>query len=834
MDVRRISFRLCLAVFLLLLSGTGVFSQGLKRVVLVKIDGLPSYYVDRFVNQRDEKTGKSILPWIDEVFYRNGTRVPNFYTRGMSLSGPSWGQLDTGQRLQIKGNVEYDRYTLHAYDYLNFIPYYMQYGLSRTKADMPAVEVMDQLGIRLFCDAFDYEKRYTSQQLYQRGNNWEVIASGFVNLYPGNVSDLIDEWTLGLDFRKMTINQAERDILGKLVKRPEIDYFDYYDVSFDHVSHHNNDRASRLAALKDLDRLIGRLWTAIRSSSRAGETALVLISDHGFNSDEKVYSQGYNLVKMLASAAGGGHHVVTKRRLMLDYSIKGVYPLVPLIKTTSNDSIYLKGQSNEYPTALVDFDGNERSSIHLRNSDLNILHILLQQLKHERLSPEVRAAAMDALFDIIDRHREDWQRKAEELSAESKALGRWAETQKKIVAGQPKKFTPEEIAKGIDKEARRVAALQLIAAEASSEYTKFKESLERLLDLKREDFDPRKIRIEDLIAPGAMGDPNTTYQLQNYVVGISKHGLLVDGNKDLDLEKSFLRVDYFGLLHQQRVKNNVQAGISNRPVDFVAVRLDRKATLSALGEDIVPGDDPIWLYGGPDNQALILSRDDGDGAQSFRYFAISNLEQRVDGSYSFQTKSFGPGFPLRYFEDPELSIPTADRTAWFGEWHTEPEWLSAIHKTKYSNALIGLNEQLDRHPFFDASDDTTNDDDGLIKRLRQRQRALTEADLLILANAHWNFDVRGFNPGGNHGSFFRVSTNSTFMIAGGTETGIPRGLSVEQPYDSLSFAPTLFRLMGKIDDQNRPVGDMVKRGFRRFPGRVISEITGGQIPGKAP
>ena len=99
--------------------------QNVKRVVIMKIDGLPGYYMDRFVKQRDPETGKSVLPWFEEVFYKNGTRVPNFYTRGMSLSGPSWGQLDTGQHLQIKGNVEYDRFTLYPYDYLNFIPYYI-------------------------------------------------------------------------------------------------------------------------------------------------------------------------------------------------------------------------------------------------------------------------------------------------------------------------------------------------------------------------------------------------------------------------------------------------------------------------------------------------------------------------------------------------------------------------------------------------------------------------------------------------------------------------------------------------------------------------------------
>src|SRR5687768_11083881 len=81
-------------------------AQSVKRLVLIKVDGLPGFYVDRFATQTDPQTGKPLLPWFNEVFYKNGTRVPNFYTRGMSLSGPSWGLLDTGQHLQIKGNVE--------------------------------------------------------------------------------------------------------------------------------------------------------------------------------------------------------------------------------------------------------------------------------------------------------------------------------------------------------------------------------------------------------------------------------------------------------------------------------------------------------------------------------------------------------------------------------------------------------------------------------------------------------------------------------------------------------------------------------------------------------
>jgi hypothetical protein len=44
-----------------------------------------------------------------------------------------------------------------------------------------------------------------------------------------------------------------------------------------------------------------------------------------------------------------------------------------------------------------------------------------------------------------------------------------------------------------------------------------------------------------------------------------------------------------------------------------------------------------------------------------------------------------------------------------------------------------------------------SDDERLLRSLRRRERRLAETDLQIFANNHWNFDVRGFNPGGNHG-----------------------------------------------------------------------------------
>ncbi|MFN2501680.1 MAG: alkaline phosphatase family protein [Pyrinomonadaceae bacterium] len=810
-------FAASLVVLALWLLAGWADAQGVKRVVVIKIDGLPAYYVDRFVKERDPVTGKSVLPWFDEVFYKNGTRVPNFYTRGMSLSGPSWGQLDTGQHLQIKGNVEYDRYTSHAYDYLNFLPYYIGYA-GKTKMDMPAVEVLDQLKIPLLVDMFPYERRYTSNQLYQRGNQWEVLASGVAKLYPGNVSDFIDEWTMGLDFRGVTIHQAERDIVGKLVKRPDIDYFDYYDVSFDHVSHHNNDALSRLTALKELDGVIGNFWVAINSSSRADETALVLVSDHGVNSDTRAYSQGYNLVRLLGSQAGGGHHVVTKRRLMLDYSVKGVYPLVPLIKTSSPESFYLQGQSKDYPTALLDFDGNERASVHLRNSDLNLLHILLQQMKNKKLSSVQRSAVVNTFFRVIDKHRPAWSETRDRFGEELDVIGKWRRERERSAGAKPRVFDADERRLGLDKEDLRQRSLTQLDSSSETEYREYLATVNRLLALEKRSFDPNKIEINSLIAPEAMGEPNSLHQLQNYIVGMSPRGLMVGADDHLDVERSFIKVNYFDLLTSQRVRNNVQADVSSRPVDFVAVRLPAN-NMSTTVTDAGRFDDAVWLNGGNGKEAVILSRNI-DGVTSYRYLPVSNLRQHADDSVTFEPQQWSAGFPLRYWEDKDLEISAAERTDWLRNWHTELEWLKAIHKTNYSIGLISLNEQLISHPIFRDENATGNLESVIMDRFRRRQRRLTEPDLLILANNHWNFDVRGFNPGGNHGSFLRVSTNSTLMLAGGARTAIPKGLAVDQPYDSLSFVPTILKLMGEIDDQNRSPDS-----FNRFPGRVIKEVT---------
>ncbi|HYJ86478.1 MAG TPA: alkaline phosphatase family protein [Pyrinomonadaceae bacterium] len=803
-------------------------------MVIIRVDGLPYGLLDSFAKERDQHTGKSRLPWIDHVFYQRGARLSNFYTRGMSLSAPSWSLLDTGQHLQIKGNVEFDRYTLHTYDYLNFIPFYLKSAAGQ-RIDMPGTEVLDSLGLPLLFDAFAHEDRYIGFQLYQRGMRFATLKDAMQTRFMKRPRELLDEWTMGLDMRTPFFDQMERELKTKL-NDPNSRYLDIYVTGFDHVAHHVNDRRSHFSEMQIIDALVGRIWTAIQKAPQAQETALIVISDHGFNTSEGVYSQGYNLVKLLGSPAGGGHHVITKRRLMLDYSLKGINFLVPLITTTTDDSFYLTGQSTNYPTALLDFDGNERASIHLRDSDLNLLHILLQQLQRNKKSPAVRSALVNEFFKTIDNRRAEWQNSLDELNQELVALRVQIDKQRQLWEAEPKKFSPEEIRLGRDDQKKRVYAQLERWMSQEKSYTEYTHTLGNLLALLKESFAADKLKldklkIEDLIAKQTMGERNSVYDLQNYIVGLTPGGLQVKPDGSLDMVNSFRRVDYLALLHSIAMRNNVQPKVTNKPIDMIATRLSSALVAPVLGENGLTAD-VVWVYGGRDKQALILARENERGTLSLRYQPIRNLRQDAGGRVHFEAVNWEPGFPLHIFEDSELDIPSGDRHAWLSQWHTDVEWLRALHKTKYSNGLIGLYEEIARHPTESLALDAPglSNRERLMRRFARRQRELIETDLLLIANDHWNFDVRGFNPGGNHGSFFRISTRSTFMLAGGDGTGIPHARLIEEPYDSLSFAPTVLALTGNLRDDNSPVSTLWNKGFRRFPGRVVREVLRNQNP----
>jgi hypothetical protein len=156
------------------------------------------------------------------------------------------------------------------------------------------------------------------------------------------------------------------------------------------------------------------------------------------------------------------------------------------------------------------------------------------------------------------------------------------------------------------------------------------------------------------------------------------------------------------------------------------------------------------------------------------------------------------GLPLRLFEDPDLKIPVGtDRGQWLSQWHSEQEWMQAIHRTRYSNGVIGIIEELS--PVSENVPGRAGLSPVLL-RYERRRRELVQADIHLFAADHWNFNSRFPNPGGNHGSFLRISTHSVWMMAG---AGVSSG-RVQEPVDSLQFVRVLLKQMQVSQTKTAP------------------------------
>jgi hypothetical protein len=640
------------------------------------------------------------------------------------------------------------------YDYLNFFPFYLNYARSKS-VDMPVVEVLDRLRIPILADRFSLPERYQGIQLFQRALYWRTLESSFrKRITSRSGRQLFDEWQSGIDWRNLITEQNERELLARLQDEKTL-YLDYFTPEFDHLAHLDNNRDSLLTWLEELDRMIGRIQVAIERSPLANETVMVLLSDHGMNSKASAFSQGFDLIRFFGGAAGGGHHVVTNRHRLEAFKLRGLNPFVGAVITPSTESSYLQGQHSLYPTAWLDLDGNERASIYLRSNVFNKIHILLKQLQRKDLAPHDRAGIKAVLRHEIEVHRQAWQRIADELDPELTAVVVAMNSERQAIAAIKDKKSVE---------ARRLRARVEDRVQAEKTYRSYRQSLLNLLSLPVEQLQPGRLRIENFVPPRAMGDGNTIHDLQNYVTGFH--------------QGTFTTMNYFTALSDLRVRNNVQDDIGNKPVDLVAIGIAPESLAKTFPEEL---DEGVWLYRDEQHQALILRQGD-----LLRYTPIAGLVQESDGRLRFDRVAWAEGFPLQIWEDAELDVP-GDREAWLNGWHTEREWLRASHRTRYSNAIVSVAEYFFRRP---------EPQGDFVDRFEYRRRQNADADFMIVSSDGWNFNIRGFNPGGNHGSFFRESTLSTLLISG---ADVPQGIVVEEPYDGLSFAPTLLRLIGRPD-----------------------------------
>jgi hypothetical protein len=764
-------------------------AQPAKRLVILKVDGLNADLLARTMTETDSSTGKPLLRWMDYIFSNNGLIFEEFYTRGISLSAPSWSMLDTGNHVLIKNNVEYDRYTGRVYDYLNFFPFYLSYARLK-EVDMPSVRVLDEASVSLLIDAFPYEQQYQSAQLFQRGVRWTTLRRGLQSrLTTKSLASFLEYPQGGVGLSEGLAYQTERELLQALADQ-KILYLDLFTGEFDHVGHSVNDLGMLRSELVKLDALVGRIWSAIETSPFANSTLFVMVSDHGMNNVPGIYSQTFAVTDLLNSPVGGAHHVITNRHQLSDYKIWGLDPLIDRVSNPSNASFYLQNQAEQYPTAWLDLDGNERASVSLRNSEINRIQILLEQLNRKDLSTSVRAAAAKYLRDLVNEQRPNWESTIRAMKEELSALTSAIAVREKEVEQQSKKRPESAHSLGLDKKARRASAELAQWIEERAQYSKYVFSLEALLALQVNETAAHDTKIPALIPPMSLGDRNTVFDLQHYVVGPSDRGMVLDMNGDLDEERSFRYVDYFPLFASQVVRNNPQKELSVHPVDFAIVDLPVDQVNATLAPSAHELSQAIWIYGDDEHQLIeLISRSETD--QQIRLIPVTNLAATSRVSLSWRSADWAANFPLRLYEDANLQVPPAvDRKAWLSEWHNERDWFDAIKHCRYSNGVIGISETL-LPPRAALPPRIT---DSALGRLELRRRNLVQPDFQLFASDHWNFNVRNFNPGGNHGSFLRISTHSVWMMSG---AGISEGKVVTEPYDSLNFASTLLNALGK-------------------------------------
>lgn len=753
-----------------------------RRIVLLKIDGLNADLLNSAMDKTDPATGHSSMPWFSKIFRENGTVFANFYTRGTSLSAPSWSMLDTGHHSVIRGNVEYDRYTGRIYDYLNFFPFYINYARSK-QVDMPGVEVLDRAGIPLVIDAFPYNEQFQSFQLLQRGVRWETLKQVLKRRVKSQLFLAPVESVGPTSLDELLGQQTEQEMNDKL-ENPQVVYLDFYTGDVDHEGHATNQTAAIGDTLRHLDALAGRIWSSIAKSEEAERTIFIAVSDHGMNNRPDRTSQALNLPDFFNGPAGGSHHVITNRHQLSDYKLMGLDPMVQRVVTPSKTSNYLPREASTYPTAWLDLDGNERAAVQLRNSDINKLHMLMQQLERKDLDERRRAAAAAYARELIERHRVHWASVSAELAEEIEAL-KGAITQRKDEVGEiPRRWTTEQHDKGEDKQARRMARDLTWWERESAGYAGYVQSLRKLLDFRPAADGRFRGEIGDYIPPRQLGERNSIYDLQHYAAGRSASGIALTNEGRLDEAATFQTIDYFPVLLAQHVRNNPQRNLPELPIDFLATKLDDGSFKKLVPE----ARHAYWLYGGEENQLIVMT----DAKSNIATRAVRGLKALESGQLMWHDGAFGPNTPLRLATDPRLKLPPdATPREWLTQWHTEREWLDATHECHYSNGVIGVVELLSP---VGENVPGTKDLSPVLLRYERRRRELVQADFHVFAADGWNFNARNFNPGGNHGGFFRISTHSVWMMAG---DGIPAAQVIDQPYDSLDFASTILSLAGK-------------------------------------
>ena len=828
------------------------------RLIQIKVDGLSPLLLDALMDPDDpEKLGRlpgpegfrraielyrletgqrDLLPNLRRYFYEEGVRAGEMYSATVTLSAVAWGVIETGQPSVVKRHMTFNRNNGYVRGYLDGLRDTMEIVWRRSRKTSALWE-LDQAGVSLFSDAFNPLRRYEIPQIYYRLPPRDYLV-GWANAYATAGESLSHPWRVvrghlkrqveGMDYPDFS-EEFHADHIAEKILEPDFngeERYDYITVFFtiDHQLHVDPNPENLVHRMVRLDRRFGRIFRGVEQSKRRDSTLVTLVSDHGSEYLPGAVNLAFPITRAFRTRYFGGHTVTTVMAEDAGRALSNPIPGIDFPRTYESPfSPYGKESGGEsgYVTAFIDNFGNARAEVHLRNNDLNRLHLLLLARKRS--------------FDAAQRAR--W---AEELRATLADTCRWlgpelANYRAYHEGGQA--WIPS-LEKRADYFWRDVAARLKEEGERDAEQLVV---LERLMELCQAE-DPaswlaaQNPAISDLIPKRYFGPRNSIYQLSHFSIGLDESFNWVEST--VDVQGRPAPMDYIQLLSDYRAPNPPLSHEAN-PTDIIVTLLPVEPVAAALRERgwLKPDHTlqrALWVVSTAKNtlrkggQALLLEDSDG----RLRYLPMENLQETADGR--FLLAPHNELDPLGLFYDPEFRSPTAEPAfLWLEEFHSFEEWLAATRDTAYSIAPLIFADVASVHaqrfienPEFQQTLTGFSGEEAKKSYLRGLawKYASQEPDLLLWSSYLWNYSSKSHTSGGSHGGLTPQVTRTTFLLWGGRDFHLPAGRMLDEPSTTLDIAPTLARLLGMLDNRNRmqhQAGATRERPFLPFPGRAL-------------
>lgn len=861
--------RLCALLALLVLPAAAQEPPASEppRVIVIKVDGLSPWLVEAAVHPEDDEAvnrldnpvefrravanyrrasgRQQLLPNIERYFFREGVRARYLYSATVTLSAAAWSVLDTGQPSIIKGHGVFERDTGYMRSYLDFLRDSVDHVKRRGDKTL-GVWVLDQAGVSLVADAFDPERAWMPPQMYVRPDLREYLPhlaltyvtgghkfSQPVKIVKTHLGRRANDSAQYVEYGEaFMMDQVSEHVLARDYTGAEpFDFLSGYFSQVDHQQHAEPSPEGLLFKLIHFDDLLGRVFHAVEQSQRRERTYVVVVSDHGQEFVPGLTATSVPLTRAFRARWLGGHTTQTLLSEETDRALTVPLAGVDFPRVYESDfSPYGKAAPDGlgekgWPTAYVEPFGNARAEIHLRNNDLNRLHLVLLAIRRGGWNEE------------------QWQRIGARLQESLAAIGRWLpgelETLRDYRAGALDRV--QFLEKSADPHQSDSGARLRIEMKRLEPQLATLTRLEELINKARNQpmlgtLRGSRFQVEDYIPQKFYGPRNSFYQLSHYTLGLDDQQQWVESTVDPSGRR--VPMNYFQIMADYEVPNPPTPDNHN-PFDLILYAIPPESIWPVLVEKKIVGPqdvgrDVLWVRSTAENnprkggEALIVRHVDG----RVKYVPLEHFEQDVEGRFSFSPGALKD--PLQLLSDPSFrAVAGDDLTAWLVEWHTPQAWLEAIHQTRYTNALLVFLDLAGQNyrrsiatPEFERTLVGFSSEAAKQRYIRGLLRKYGNfmGDFWVWSSEHFNFSSKGPEPAGAHGGLGWRVAETSFMVWGGERTDLRRGTVLVERATTLDVAPTILCLAERLDRTRRatpPREGAPPRPFLPFPGRVL-------------